>query len=350
MQLPEDYIISKFYAYCNGVKYHKYTQTYNGGCYICKEGTSWLKKKRCYYLLKESVICCHNCGWYSSPIKWIAEVTGMSYRDIYKDAETYEIIPSVVKEQKPKKTFVPDKFPHDPINLLDKSQVLYYRDSSEVRDVLRTMYNRRLITAVNRPKSLYTSLTDKTHANRLIIPCYDERGDIVFYQSRGIREQDLKNKPKYLSKIGGDKGLFNIDKVDASYAYIFIFEGPINSFFCKNGIAVGGIQEKGYNTFTPLQAQQIKKFPLHQKIWVLDSQWIDNASLNKTERLIELGENVFIWPQAEGTKFKDFNDIAIAQNRDEISPQFVLDNTFRELEATVRTAEIKRSRKSNTPS
>ena len=99
MILPEEYIVQKFYSYNGGVKYLKHQHVYQGSCFICKEGSSWLKKKRCYYIVKEDVICCHNCGWYSKPLKWIQEVTGNSFAEIFNEARTYEFIPKEAKKE-----------------------------------------------------------------------------------------------------------------------------------------------------------------------------------------------------------------------------------------------------------
>ena len=68
-------------------------------------------------------------------------------------------------------------------------------------------------------------------------------------------------------------------------------------------------------------------------MWILDSQWVDQASLVKSETLLNQGERVFIWPEKFGRKFKDFNDIAIIQK-----------NTFEGLEGIVRLSEIKKYR------
>lgn len=277
------------------------------------------------------------------------EVTGSSYAEVMKEAKTFEFIPKTLEDTVKVKPKIAEKLPHDSINLLDKSQVMFYKDVPVVRTVINLMMKRRLATAINRPKGLYVSLTDKVHANRLILPFYNEVGDVVFYQSRGVLDTDIASRPKYISKIGGDKTLFNIDKITNDFDSIFIFEGPINSFFCINGVAVGGIQEKSYNNYTPMQAKQIQKYPLHRKIWVLDSQWIDTASANKSQRLIESGESVFIWPKDKGTKYKDFNDIAIAEGIDKIDPQFVFDNTHQGLNAKLKLAEILRVRGDKVP-
>jgi hypothetical protein len=77
---------------------------------------------------------------------------------------------------------------------------------------------------------------------------------------------------------------------------------------------------------------------------VLDSQWIDNASLTKSEALLLNGEKVFIWPEKFGTRFKDFNDIAIHCKVDEISAEYIQKNTFEGLEGVIKLSEIKKFR------
>ena len=81
MDIPEEYIIQKFYQYAGYPKYTKSTNTYTGGCPICREGSSWGRKSRAYYIPKNNAICCHNCGWYSKTLNWIIEVSGLTYND-----------------------------------------------------------------------------------------------------------------------------------------------------------------------------------------------------------------------------------------------------------------------------
>jgi len=91
--LPQEYIIQKFYQYAGYPKHKKITNTYEAGCPICREGKSWLKKRRCYYVVDNNIICCHNCGWYSDPIKWIIEVSRQSYGEILNEIKTYDRLP-----------------------------------------------------------------------------------------------------------------------------------------------------------------------------------------------------------------------------------------------------------------
>jgi hypothetical protein len=341
--LPREYIVQKFYQYAGYPKYKKISNTYEAGCPICREGSSWLKKRRCYYLIDDNVICCHNCGWFSKPLKWIQEVSNQTYEEIIKEVRTYDILPTDIStdeaETVPAKPI--HKLPLDCINLFDSNQIDYHKNNVVVQKAIEVIKNRKLDVAVNRPRSLWLSLTDRVHKNRLIIPFYDERGEIAFYQSRTILTQVNDKMPKYLSKMNGEKSLYNLDNIDPDLDYIFIFEGPIDAFFVKNGTAVAGIQENSNNMFSNLQQAQINSFSLFKRIWVLDSQWQDRASRAKTKRLIDMNESVFIWPEKVGRTCKDINDVCLAANINQISPKFIIDNSFTGLKAKLLMSEIK---------
>ena len=319
--LPEDYVVNKFYQFVGGPFKNKYNNTYQGSCPMCREGNSWLRKKRFYFIPEKSLVFCHNCGYSKSTIKWVSEICSISISEILKEVSGYSTDFSFIEEDK-KPKYIVDTLPKDCINLTDENQVKYYNNNTIVQKALSFLERRRLLLAVNRPNNFYLSLTDKVHKNRIVIPFYDDNGKIIHYQTRTILEVDELTKPRYLSKVNSDKTIFNIDKIDHNYDTIFVFEGPFNSCFVKNGVAIGGIQENSYQLYTARQQEQINKFPFHKIIWVLDSQWKDKAALNKTKKLLQLKEKVFLWP-SELSKFKDFNDIMIAIKDNHISPEFI---------------------------
>jgi len=339
--LPQAYTVQKFYQYAGYPKYKKYTNTYEAGCPICREGKSWMRKSRCYYIVDDDYICCHNCGWASKPLRWIQEVSGLSFKEIINEVGAYDILPVDINKEEytSKKTFESETLPLDCINLFDKDQLSYFKDNKVVNDALTIITNRRLNSAVNKPDSLWVSLTDKFQKNRIVIPFYNEAGEILFYQTRAIYDND-KGIPKYLGKFNGDKTLFNLNKINDDLEYIFIFEGPIDAFFVKNGTAVAGIQEKSDKTLSHIQREQLNSYKLYKKIWVLDSQWLDSASYNKTKRLLDNGETVFIWPEKIGKQFKDLNDVCIAAKIDEVSPQFIIKNSHEGLKAKLLMSNI----------
>tara|TARA_R100000808_G_C2155447_1_gene167990 strand:+ start:13634 stop:14653 length:1020 start_codon:yes stop_codon:yes gene_type:complete len=334
MVLPEDYIAQKFHQLAGYVKFKRSTNVYEGGCPMCKEGKSWGRKRRLYYIVKSGTIYCHNCGWSGNAIKFIKEVGHLTYEEIMNEAKDYDLIPEDVSEDKYTRTnYSTEILPHDSINLFDEHQVEYHKDNEPVKMCLELIHSRRLHSAVNRPKSLYVSLTDFTHKNRLVIPFYDQSGDIAFYQSRTVVPNS--SLPKYLSKSNSEKTLFNLNNINSDIDHLFIFEGPIDACFVRNGTAVAGIQENSDRSLSAKQRDQLTHYNFFDQIWVLDSQWQDSASKSKTLKLAEQGHRVFVWPEKYGKRFKDFNDMAVALNISEIPYKFILDNTHTGLKVRV---------------
>lgn len=179
---------------------------------------------------------------------------------------------------------------------------------------------------------MYISLTDPIHKNRLIIPSY-ENNKVSYYQTRSLLEDD--DRPKYLSKMSADRNVFGIESVTDIYPYVYIFEGPIDSFFVENGIAIYGIQEKSKNSLTTSQYDILSKMYYVDKIWVLDNQRVDSASKQKSKTLLQKGEKVFIWPRGM-EQFKDFNEMCIHYKLDEISQKFIEDNTHSGTDAMLK--------------
>lgn len=342
MHLPESYIVSKFYQFSGAPKYNRCAKTYQASCPICREGKSWLKKKRLYYIPDEYRIFCHNCGWSGTPYAWIKQVSGLTYREIIDDSLNYDTVDINAKEVKAAaKT---PTLPGDCINLYDAAQSNFYKDNEVVQKALNYINGRRLDVAINRPSSLYLCFdSGGVHDKRIIIPFFDSSNKIIFYQSRAFLPED--HKPKYLSKSQSERSLFNINKVDAANPIVYAFEGPLNAFFTKNSIAVGGIQENSMQLYSSKQAEQIEMLcKFTDIVWVLDSQWIDSASYNKTLKLIEMNQKVFIWPELLGKRFKDFNDICTSLMKDEITAEFIGKNTYEGLAARIKYAAIKLSK------
>lgn len=319
--LPTDYSIAKFYELGYKVSYNNYNNTYNSCCPICKEGKSWGRKKRCFYIPENDNIFCHNCGSSLKPYNWIRQVSGMSDLDIRNDIGNNQVSVELNFDvfNIPKKL---PSLPDDSINLSDSTQLSYYKDNHIVQTALAYLKGRRLNTAINKC-NFYISLKDYTHKNRLVIPFLDTSGNFIHYQTRRLFEWD--EKPNYLTKFNSDKSIFGIDRVDPTLDDVFIFEGPLDACFMRNGVAVAGINE-GHHKFTPIQLEQLEELKLYTKVWVLDNQWVDKAARLKTKVLLEMGECVFIWPE-KFKKFKDFNELCVHCGLDEIKHSFIKKNS-----------------------
>jgi hypothetical protein len=325
--LPENYVVSKFFEIGPYPIQNEYNNTYQCCCPICKEGKSFGKKRRCFYIPSNDLIFCHNCGWSSKPLTWILKVSGMSMSEVSDEVTQGEFdMLDISNFDKPEVEINVPSLPEDCINLFDKSQVSFYSKNSVVLNMLKYLKSRNLLRSVNKPDAVYVSLKDRTHKNRLIIPFKDLDGKIVFYQSRKVFDWD--EKIRYISKFNADKSLFNIHKVDAEHSdAIFAFEGPLDACFVKNGVAVAGITDGG-NFFNEKQRQQLSQFKFFQVIWCLDSQYLDSASRLKSEELLKAGEHVFIWPAVDGKRYKDFNEMCIDKDMREVSHDYIKQNTF----------------------
>ena len=339
--IPEQYVVNLLYENIYKITYNKFNHTYNGCCPICKEGDSWGKKKRFYYIPKKELAYCHNCGYSKKPLPFIADITNKPLQSIINEVKKFDvdILPEIVEEKKEEKIYT-ETLPKDCINLSDPSQVEFYKDDPVVTMALYCIESRRLNKGVNKPKTFYLSLNDPVHKNRLILPFYDEADNIIFYQSRGLSNKDLNERPKYLSKMNAERSLYGIHNINPEIDSVFVFEGPIDSYFVENGIATCGITERSSKMFTKLQTEQINRLNFYDKVYVLDNQYRDKAALNKSMMLAENGEKVFIWPgKLKG--FKDFNDICVAGKKDKIKPEFIINNTYSGLKCKLMLTSIK---------
>lgn len=341
--INSQFYVQQFFQYAGWPKYNKYSNVYNACCPLCREGKSWGKKKRLYYMVDKDVVCCHNCGWYGSVLKWCLEASGKTYDELIADAGVIDLTASIMRNLPiERKESLP--LPDDSINIFSKEQLAYYSKESSwatLSQIVSFVVKRRLHIAINKPRALYVSLTDKIHMNRLCIPFLDD-GKVIHYQTRGVLAADLAERPKYLSRVNSERSIFNIDNIDSDHNRVYITEGPLDACFIKNGIGIAGIQERsGTQSFSERQSNQLAGFPLHKQVWCLDSQYLDDTSYKKSKQLIDLGKSIFIWPSAEGKKYKDFNEMCISQECNEVTTEWVDSNTYSGNTARLRLSQVR---------
>jgi DNA primase len=317
-QLPGSYILNKFYTYSGAPVHNKYTGIYNASCPVCREGKSFLKKKRLYYYPTTNTFYCFHCSKSWNAFNWIEAVSGMSREEIEAEVlsgNTSLDITDDIKNIKTKKRELPS-LPLDSINLCDPLQKQYYGTNVYFQKALEYITERKLNTAINRSSSYFISLTDYFHKNRLCIPYYNRDKKIVFYQTRSLDGSE----PRYLNKVGYDKTIFGIDRVDTSLDYLFLFEGPMDAMFVTNGVSVAGL------VLTNEQEKQLIEFPFHEKIWVLDNPRFDEAAKDNIYKLVSNKQKVFKWPANK--PYKDFNEWCVKENVNSIDYNFILKNLY----------------------
>ena len=327
MELNSEFIIETFYSYCKRPIHKKYQNVFNSECPVCKEGKSAGRSRRLFYFPHKQYFYCHNCVKSWRPYDWIKEVTSWTFPEIVKknDEKEGNAKQEVVLDTLPIKTIEIPDLPENSIDLTDSSQIDYYKKSKYVNLALQYCSERRLFEAINSCNKFYVSLEDKIHKNRLIIPFYGENNKVVSYQTRALTSNQF---PKYLTKFG-EKELFGFNKITAEIPYVFVFEGPIDSMFVKNGVAMASFAP------TEKQANQLNGLIGYETIYVFDNDKNNKQTTKKIEKYIKDGKKIFIWPK-QFSKFKDFNEICCKLELNEISWNFIVKNSAVGPEALIK--------------
>lgn len=329
MELNQEFLLETFYSYCKRPLHKKYQNAYNAECPVCKEGKSSGRTRRLFYFPHKQYLFCHNCSKSWKPFEWVKEVTTMTVPEIIKrnNEKFGEVSPitrhtSVAVETAT--VTIPD-LPEGCVDLTDPTQIEFYKDNQYVKLASEYCISRRLFTAINSCKTFYVSLDDKVHKNRLVIPFYGDNHSVICYQTRALTSKQF---PKYLTKFG-EKELFGLNNIDASIPYVFIFEGPIDSMFVQNGVAMASLAP------TEKQMQQLNNLIGYEQIYVFDNDKNNSQTSKKIEKYIKEGKRVFIWPR-EFYQFKDFNEMCCNLKLDAVSWNFVLKNSAKGKEALIK--------------
>jgi len=329
VELNQEFLIETFYSYCKRPIHKRYQNVFNSECPVCKEGKSAGRTRRLFYFPHKQYLYCHNCVKSWRPFEWVKEVTGWTFPEIVKRNNEKEGIIQAQKVvrpalQAPQLVEIP-ALPENSIDLTDSAQMRFYADNKYIKLALNYCNNRRLFTAVNSCKRFYLSLEDKVHKNRLVIPFFNESGKVECYQTRALTENQF---PKYLTKFG-EKELFGLNNIEPEIPYVFIFEGPIDSMFVKNGVAMASLAPTGH------QVQQLSNLFGYEQIWVFDNDKNNKQTATKITKYISEGKKIFIWPK-EFLKFKDFNEICCNLELDEIPWKFIVKNSASGQEAMLK--------------
>lgn len=313
---------------------------FSAECPICKEGKSAGRSRRLFYFPHKGYFYCHNCVRSWRPLEWIKEVTSWTFTEIVKKNQDKKITNegSTTFQNKPFITeparddiVLPD-LPENSIDLTDKAQLEYYKHNKFVKLAVQYCESRRLLAAKNKCHKFFVSLDDIVHKNRLVIPFYDEKHKVVCYQTRALTQNQF---PKYLTKFG-EKGLFGVSSIQSDIPYVFIFEGPIDSMFVVNGLAIASLSP------TEKQTQELNNLIGYQQIWVFDNDKNNKQTKRKIEDHIKKNKTVFVWPK-EFRSFKDFNEICCCLSLDEIPWKFVVKNSFAGQEALIKQTVLNSS-------
>jgi len=158
----------------------------------------------------------------------------------------------------------------------------------------------------------------KSKEPRLVLPFYDDKKQLT-----GVTCRALDNNPlRYITvKIKDELLVFGQDVLNPK-DHIYVTEGPIDSLFIPNAIAVSGT---GFNKLELLPYDRTKM------TIIVDNQPRNKEVCKVIENIIEKNYNVVIWPQTQ--KEKDINDLILAGKSPSSVKSIIDKNTFQGLQA-----------------
>ena len=157
---------------------------------------------------------------------------------------------------------------------------------------------------------------------RLLIPFRNEKGEVFAYQGRSFG----KEQPKYITiRLDDDTTkIFGLDRIDDT-KQVYAVEGPIDSLFLDNCIAVGGADLAKLENDTVI---------------IFDNEPRNREICKQMDSCIGFGKRIVIWP--DSMKHKDINDMIMAGYAKEQIQEIIDDNIFSGASAKLRFSEWKK--------
>lgn len=306
---------------------------YNFRCIYCGDSQKSKIKARGYiYQLKnDHNFKCHNCGMSKTFTNFLKDVDTILYdqyiMERYKNGLTgrgSQTKTPDIKIEKP--NFSKKSFDLPSIKELNKEHFArkYLEDRKIPEKYLCELYFcENFKEWTNQQK--YTFKKIEKDEPRIIIPLVN-KGEIFGFQGRSLNKN---SKVKYITIILNEDHpkIYNLDKVDYTKT-VYVVEGPIDSMFLDNSIAMVGADIDKMFFISNYDAEFVI---------VYDNEKRNKQILERMEKSIEMKLPIVIWPN--DLKEKDINDMIIAG----INVQKIIkENTYMGLEAKAKLIGWKR--------
>lgn len=304
----------------------------NHSCPYCGDSEKNQHKARGYHFkLKETFVYkCHNCSVSKAFSKFLKDHDTKLYNE-YCVEKFYKKEPSFTSVIE--KTTTP-VFKDDPlkkvgcISALDSQLATDYLNHRKIpKDRWDELY---FIENCQSLSSLDYKYKDRVFGNdpRLVLPFYSRQGKLVGVSGRALNN----NKLRYLTLKFDDQEslIYGLRTVDYNKK-VYVTEGPIDSLFLPNSIAVAG------SDFSKLKSI----VPTEQAVAVFDNER-RNPQLHKLMgQVIEDGFEICFWPKT--VKEKDINDMVLSGLSSKIVEDIINKNKFSGLSAKMALSDWSRS-------
>ncbi len=289
---------------------------FNFRCPICGDSQRNKSKTRGYlYEVKVNTnFKCHNCGASMSLNNFLKKIDPVIQKQYalekFKEGHTgrnFVVDEPDFKFETPKfKTKI--KLPKATENARASGYLM-----ARKLDPSKFYYSKHFKKFANSLKPTFDS--EKHDEDRIIIPLYYEK-NLIGFQGRSIDP----NPVKYITVMLDDDApkIYGLDNIRTD-APVYITEGPFDSTFIRNAIAMCGAD------------LDISRWGISNPVWIYDNEPRNREITNRIAKTIDAGDSVVIWPN--GIDDKDINDMVMSG----LDVQSVIDsNTYSGLEAQLK--------------
>ena len=299
-------------------------------CPYCGDSKKNKNKTRGYiFAVKgDHVFKCHNCGITRSFSNFLKDQAPHVYDEYvmerYKEGTIGGNVPKPNLTQfvsKPK--FKKRSVNLEPLSSLNKSHPAkkYILGRGIPEDKLnRLYYCPEFKKWTNTQKQTFSSTSQDE--DRIIIPLNNADGNLIGFQGRSLYANARMRYITVMIEEDAPK-LFGLDTLNTNDT-IYIVEGPFDSFFLENSVAMCGSDI------------DIRSFGWSDYIWVYDNEPRSREITNKISKSIDSGDKVVIWPS--GIEHKDLNDMSNAGIN---VKNVVQSNVYQGLEAKLKLSNWK---------
>lgn len=316
---------------------------YNFRCPICGDSTSSKTKARGYIYERKNALYfrCHNCGASMSLGNFMKSLDGALYKQYalekYSEGATgHGRVSKKTPEnlfdfsapkfsKKTTKSSVIEGLCRIDILPTEHKAVEYLKS----RKIPKSKYN-RLFYAENFKKWV-TSVSDKykdlpENEERIVIPYFTKDGELFAAQGRSL---DARNKLRYITvRFDEDTPkIYGLDTWDKSKQTIIV-EGPIDSLFLDNSLAMGGAD-------IPYEL-----FDKESTVIVFDNEPRNKEIVERLKKVIDMGFAVCFFPDV--VKEKDINDMVLSGASSNQLMKIIQKNTFQNLSAQAKLVSWKK--------
>ena len=290
---------------------------YNFRCPICGDSQKHKNKARGYiYPLKADMnFKCHNCGastTFNNFLKTIDSTLHKQYvMEKFKERNVGR--GSIIPE--PEFNFKKPVF-RSKLNLPKATEVPIAKKYLEMRKINPNLFyfTNEFQKWTNTHKQTFNNINKDE--SRVIIPLHDTEKNLIGFQGRSLGPNSVKYITVMLSEDAPK--IYGLDKIDETKP-IFITEGPFDSTFVENSVAMCGSD------------LDVRTFGWSNYIWVFDNEPRNREIVERIDKTIGRGDKIVIWPKQ--IVEKDINDMVLSGH--DIMP-ILKSNTYSGLEAKVK--------------